>query len=337
MDVLKAGKRTIALNLKKEQSISLVRKMVKVSDVLIDPYRFGVLEKLGLGPDVLMKDNPRLIYTRLTGFGNSGIYAKLAGHDINYIAVSGLLSMLGRKNEKPTAPINFAADFAGGGLLAALGVCIALLERHNSGKGQIVDSAMVEGAAYVSSWLTRSQNLPIWGNDRGQNTLDTGAHFYDTYETKDGKFMSVGAIEPQFYEKLLKGLNLEDVNHYGDYEKGKEKFATVFKTKTQHEWCEIFDGEDACVLPVLSFPEAAKHPHNVSRDVFVDAKKTDGLIIPNPAPKLSRTPGQSSFLKAGKTQADQILDILQEIGLKRSEIRELYEEGSLLVDDKSKL
>lgn len=308
-----------------------------MSDVLIDPYRFGVLEKLGLGPEVLMKDNPRLIYTRLTGFGSSGMYAKRAGHDINYIAVSGLLSILGRKSEKPTAPINFAADFAGGGLLAALGVCIALLERHNSGKGQIVDSAMVEGAAYVSSWLTRSQKLPIWGNERGNNILDTGSHYYDTYETKDGKFMSVGAIEPQFYEKLLKGLNLENVDHFGDYDKGKEQFTSVFKSKTQKEWCEIFDSEDACVFPVLSFQEAANHPHNVSRDVFVDSQKSDGLVIPNPSPKLSRTPGQSSVLKSEQSQSDQIWDILHEIGLKKSEIRKLYEEGALLVEDKSKL
>ena len=305
---------------------------------LLNFFFFNELN-LHLGPEILLKDNPRLIYARLTGFGSDGYYANRAGHDINYIAVSGLLSMFGRKNEKPIAPVNFAADFAGGGLLCAFGILTALLERHRSGKGQIVDCAMVEGSAYVASWLFRSQKLPIWGQDRGENILDSGSAFYDTYETKDGKFMSVGALEPQFYEEFIKGLGLDikSVSQYGDVEEMRKLFANTFKTKTQNQWSLIFDNVDACVFPVLDWKTAPNHEHNKNRDVFVDALKTDGEIIPNPAPKLSRTPGRSSYCEREKHLVDQAMDILHEIGLKRNDIRELYEENVLLLEDKAKL
>lgn len=295
LDVLQGGKRTIAVNLKTPEGVELVKRLSKTSDVLLEPFRVNVMEKLGLGPEILMKENPRLIYARLTGFGQNGVFAARAGHDINYIALSGFLSMLGRSNEKPTGPINFAADFAGGGLLCAFGICLAALERHHSGKGQIVDCAMVEGSAYIANWFLRSQKLPIWGRPRGENIIDTGAHFYDTYETKDEKFMSVGAIEPQFYNLLLEGLGLkeEDVPQFDDFEEAKEKFTEIFKTKTQEEWCKIFDDKDACVLPVLDWKQAARHPHNVARNVFTEQ---DGESTVNPAPKLSRTPGQFFYI-----------------------------------------
>lgn len=311
------------------------------SDVLIEPYRPGVMEKLGLGPEVLLKDNPRLIYARLTGFGGDGkgLYADRAGHDLNYIAISGLLSMFGRKGEKPIAPVNFAADFAGGGLMCAFGICIALLERHRSQKGQIVDCAMVEGAAYVGSWLFRSRSLPIWGSGRGENFLDTGNHSYDTYETKDGKFMSVGAVEAQFYEKLLKGLGLDEgkVSQFADIEENRKIFSDVFKQKTQQEWCAIFDHVDACVFPVVEWDEAPQHEHNKARNVFLDPSKSNGEVVPNPAPKLSRTPGQSSAAFPEKDPVDMALEILGELGVKRDEIKELYSSGIVLLGEKAKL
>lgn len=296
------------------------------------------MEKLGLGPIVLMKENPKLIYARLTGFGQNGLLAPRAGHDINYLAISGILSMLGRKNENPTVPINTLADFAGGGLICALGICLALLERHNSGKGQIVDSAMVEGAAYVGSWLFRSQKLPIWGNERGNNILDTGTHFYDTYKTSDGKFMSVGSIEPQFYQLLLEGLGItNDNSQYRNYEENKILFKEIFVKKTQKEWSEIFDKIDACVMPVLEFEEAANHPHNKERNVFVDRSKTGDVIVPNPAPKLSRTPGVSGVLKKEVAEEKCVVEILKEIGLDLDEIKELHKEGVLLLNNPAKL
>lgn len=334
--MLSGGKRTLALNLKKPQSVEIVKKLSVTSDVLIEPFRINVMEKLGLGPEVLMKENPRLIYARLTGFGQSGMYAKRAGHDNNYVAISGLLSMLGRKGEKPTPPINYAADFAGGGLMCAMGILMALLERHNSGKGQIVDASMVEGTAYVASWLLRSQPTPIWGKPRGENFLDTGAHFYDTYETKDGKFMTVGAIEPQFYEKLIEklGITEDEAPQDGDSDQTKELFNKLFKTRTQKEWCEIFDHTDACVFPVLSWQEAAEHPHNVARNVF---SSKNGKLSVNPAPKLSRTPGTTKAFEKPKDNLEMSWEILKEVGYGKEDVMKFYESEALLLDDKPKL
>lgn len=298
------------------------------------------MEKLGLGPEILLKDNPRLIYARLTGFGSDGqgIYANRAGHDINYIATSGVLSMFGRKGEKPYAPVNFAADFAGGGLLCAFGICTALLERHRSGKGQIVDSAMVDGSAYVASWMFRSQSqLPVWGNPRGENTIDGGVHFYETYETKDGKFMAVGAMEPQFYAQLLKGLNLTDdeVPQIGDFEKLKKKFADIFKSKTQSEWCEIFDRTDACVTPVVDWQEAPNHPHNKARGVFTTENE---VVIPNPAPRLSRTPATTKFGVGSERSFDEMaVEVFEEIGVGKDEMKKLTDQGVLILEGSAKL
>lgn len=332
--MLKGGKRTIALNLKKPKATEIVRKICSTSDVIIEPFRPGVMEKLGLGPEVLLKDNPRLIYARLTGFGTEGIYADRAGHDINYIATSGVLSMFGRK---PVAPVNFAADFAGGGLLCAFGICTALLERVRSGRGQVVDSAMVDGSAYVASWMFRSRELPIWGNSTGENLLDGGAHFYGTYETKDGKFMAVGSLEPQFYAELLKGLKLteDECPHMCDFENSKKIFTEIFMSKTQAEWCEIFDGTDACVTPVVDWQEAPKFRHNKERNVF---KKVTDAVVPNPAPRLSRTPAVSQYgVGSDWNLLDMTVEVLKEVGIERDELKALVEEGVVLVDGRSKL
>ncbi|XP_001846496.2 alpha-methylacyl-CoA racemase [Culex quinquefasciatus] len=332
IDVLQGGKRTLALDLKKPKATEIVRSLCRKSDVLIEPFRPGVMEKLGLGPSELMRENPRLIYARLTGFGQNGAHAARAGHDINYVALSGILSLLGRKDERPTAPINLAADFAGGGLLCAFGILAAVLERHNSGKGQVVDHAMVEGAAYVGSWLIRSQKLPIWGRPRGENMLDTGVHFYDTFQTKDGKFMSVGAIEPQFYKELLEGLDLQmELPQYEDVEKSKHLFEAIFLTKTRDEWTKIFQDRDACVFPVLEMDEAYKYAHNREREVFLDKVKTNDELVPTPAPKLSRTPAQSGALAPEKDELQMVEEILNEVGVGSKDILKLYEDGALLL------
>ncbi|NXA28649.1 AMACR racemase, partial [Ibidorhyncha struthersii] len=285
----------------------------------------GVMEKLGLGPEVLLRENPRLIYARLTGFGQTGTYAKSAGHDINYLALSGVLSKLGRKDENPYAPINLLADFAGGGVMCALGIVTALYERNRSGKGQIIDASMVEGVAYLSSFLWKSQNLGLWNRPRGENLLDSGAPYYDTYKTSDGKFMAVGAIEPQFYEQLIKGLGLDSDKlpsqlSFSDWPEMKKKFASIFAQKTQAEWCSIFDGTDACVTPVLSFDDVALHQHNKQRSSFI--KNDQEEISPRPAPLLSRTPAVPS-LKRDPFIGEHTEEILLEYGFTKQEISEL--------------
>ncbi|KAK4315645.1 hypothetical protein Pmani_013136 [Petrolisthes manimaculis] len=294
IDRLGRGKRSIILDLKKPQGVDIVKKLCASADVLIEPYRRGVMEKMGLGPNILTKDNPRLIYARLTGYGQDGPFADMAGHDINYLSLTGLLSMLGRKEGPPTPPINLLADFAGGGLMCALGISLALLERTRSGMGQIVDANMVEGAAYTGSWIYSSQDISwLWGKSRGCNLLDSGAHFYNTYKTKDGRYMAVGAIEPQFYHQLitLLGLDPDVVGQMDDSDSMKKVLEAKFKEKTQKEWTEIFDGKDACVTPVLTMEEAPHHPHNAYRGTFIPSSTNGGQYEPRPAPYLSRTPG----------------------------------------------
>ncbi len=241
-----------------------------------------------------------------------------------------MLSLLGEKESKPKPPINLLADFAGGGLLCAFGICTALLERHRSGQGQVIDHSMTEGASYVASWLMRSRDLPIWGKERGDNVLDGGSFFYDTYETKDNKFMSVGAIEPQFYKLFIDGLGLQDVDQFDDNEAAKRKVAEKFKTKTQKEWTEIFEDTDACVFPVVEWDDAKYHRQNRSRESFVNDPKN---VVPKPAPLLSRTPATSSVLK-GQPNEDSVENLLKEIGVQRDEIRELCNEGVLLMESK---
>ncbi|KFB39111.1 AGAP008414-PA-like protein [Anopheles sinensis] len=317
----------------------MVRSLCRRSDVLIEPFRPGVMEKFGLGPSILLQDNPRLIYARLTGFGQTGSHAPRAGHDINYVAISGVLSMLGQKSQKPTPPINLVADFAGGGLMCAFGILAAVVERHRSGKGQIVDHAMVEGAAYVGSWLFRSRSLPVWGKPRGENVLDGGAHFYDTYETKDGKFLSVGAIENRFYRELLEGLGLDpDLPQFEEDTQRRHLFESKFKSKTRDEWMQIFDEKDACVFPVLELDEVDSYAHNREREVFVQRKGAqDDALVPTPAPKLSRTPAISGALASEKHELEMTEEILSEIGMERVEIFRLYDDGVLLLSNKPKL
>lgn len=335
--MLHAGKRQLALNLKHKSAQSVLRKLCCSSDILIDPYRPGVLEKLGLGPAVLLADNPRLIYARLTGFGQTGALRNRVGHDINFVAMSGVLSMLGRKGQPPTAPVNILADMAGGGLMCAFGILAALLERKESGLGQVIDASMTEGTAYVASWLMRSQKLPIWGALRGFNVLDSGRFFYDTYETKDGKYMSVGAVESEFFEVFIKTMGLPDLVQFVDTtenEESRQRVATVFVEKTQAEWAEIFNELDACVFPVLDWDTAREDALHVQRGNFLTGEAEDD-IVPAPAPRLSRTPAVSSVER--KDVQGGALEVLREIGIEGDEVMALKQEGALLLPFDSKL
>ncbi|CAF0707670.1 unnamed protein product [Brachionus calyciflorus] len=276
VDRLSHGKESIAINLKSPKGIEIIKKLSKNADVLIEPFRKGVMERLGLGPSQIFQENPRIIYARLTGYGQFGELSKKAGHDINYISYSGVLSTLGRANEKPYAPINLIADFAGGGLMCALSIVSSLYERDTKGiKEKVIDLAMVEGAAYLSSWLWTSRDIPgVWdGENRGKNLLDGGFAPYETYETKDGKYMACGSLEPAFFNNLLKGVGLSD-----NEEITHEKLQSIFKTKTRHEWEEVFRNLDACVSPILEMNEAPIHPHNKERKSFIELK--DGSVLP---------------------------------------------------------
>ncbi|XP_026052027.1 alpha-methylacyl-CoA racemase-like [Carassius auratus] len=329
VDTQARGKQSVALNLKNPRGVAVLKRLCVQSDVVLEPYRKGVMEKMGLGPEDLLKENPRLIYARLTGYGQSGSYAKAAGHDINYLAMSGLLSMLGRSSEKPYAPLNLVADFAGGGLMCAFGIVLALLERSRSGQGQIIDASMVEGAAYVGSFMWKSRSLGLWNRPRGENLLDSGAPFYDTYRTSDGKYMAVGAIEPQFYQQLIQGLGLYEADlpaqmSVSDWPQLRQTFTRVFASKTQEEWIRVFDGTDACVTPVLSFDEVLSHPHNQARGSFF--KDSQGEISPRPAPVLSRSPAEPCHSR-DPFIGEHTRSVLKEYGFEQAQIEQLLSAG----------
>ncbi|KAF8951205.1 hypothetical protein BGZ52_013134 [Haplosporangium bisporale] len=311
LDVLANNKRSIAINLKSPAGIEALIRLTEKADVVIEPFRPGVMERLGLGPDVLLARNPRLIYARMTGFGQTGHYAKMAGHDINYLAISGVLSTLGKHDEKPAFPINLLADFAGGGLICAMGVLLALQERSRSGKGQVVDAAMIEGASYIASFVYNMNKAgALFQTPRGTGQLDGGAPFYDTYKTKDGKYMAVGAIETEFYKQLIKLLGLDEdklpeQNDVANWPKVKELFTTTFLQKTQDEWVKVFDLTDACVTPVLDYYS---------------------MPTPPAAPRLSRTPGIATEKANGEIFLDvggQTAQILTEAGFSEKEVQDL--------------
>jgi alpha-methylacyl-CoA racemase len=303
-DTLGRGKRSISINLKDDRGQQVFKQLSSQSDVLIDSYRPGVMEKMGLGPTELLQANPQLIYARLTGYGQTGPLARKAGHDINYVSMSGVLSMLGQKHETPFPPINLLADFGGGGLLCTLGILIAILERSKTGQGQIIDSSMTEGVSYLATFLRTTQKINSTNRDwssflkmtgsRGTNILDSGAPFYQTYLTADGKFMAVGALEPQFYKNFVAGLGLDEsiIDHQLDvqeWDKLKQLFTEQFAKKTQAEWVKIFQDSDACVTPVLSMEEATNHPHHQKRRAFTQLENK--MLVPTPSPKLSSSPG----------------------------------------------
>jgi alpha-methylacyl-CoA racemase len=294
-DVLVRSRPSVAVNLKNDRGRELVLELIERADALIEGFRPGVTERLGLGPDVALARNPHLVYGRMTGWGQVGPLAPRAGHDITYIAISGALWPIGRAGERPTPPLNLVGDFGGGGMLLAFGVLAGVISARATGVGQVVDAAMVDGSASLMAMTHALRNAGLWQEERGVNLLDTGAHFYEVYETSDHKYVAVGAIERQFYEELLRGMGLAGVELPAQMDRGqwpamKERFAGVFATKTRDEWTAIFEHTDACVAPVLSPTEAASHPHNVQRGSFLD----DGALQPAPAPRFSVTPGTVS-------------------------------------------
>ncbi|MFT3928315.1 MAG: CaiB/BaiF CoA-transferase family protein [Myxococcales bacterium] len=292
-DLLNRGRRSVGLNLKSAQGVEVALRLLERADALLEGFRPGVMERLGLGPEVCSARNPQLVYGRMTGWGQSGPWAERAGHDINYIALAGALDPIGRAGEKPMPPMNLVADFGGGGMLLACGVMAALLERSKSGRGQVVDAAMVDGSALLCTMMHAFQHMGMWNGPRGTNLLDTGAHFYEVYETSDGKHMAVGAIEPQFYAEFLRIMGLSDdprfLAHMDSkrWPELKQILSELFKTKSRDTWSQLFEGSDACVTPVLSAREAAAHPHNSARGTFV----TTEALQAAPAPRFSRTPG----------------------------------------------
>jgi alpha-methylacyl-CoA racemase len=290
-DVMMRNRKSIGIDLRKPEGVETVLTVVEKVDALQEGYRPGVMEKLGLGPDVCLERNPRLVYGRMTGWGQQGPLARVAGHDINYIALSGALHTFGRQGEKPVAPLNMVGDFGGGGMLLAFGIVCGLFEAQKSGKGQVIDAAMIDGSAALMAMIYGLRASGYWTDERGVNLLDSGAHFYDTYETADGKFISVGSIEPQFYDLLLRhcGIDDEAFKDQMDQKKWpefKETIAAVFKTKTRDEWNEIMGDTDICFAPVLSLDEAPQHPQSQARGTFVDL---EGVVQPAPAPRYSRT------------------------------------------------
>lgn len=294
------------------------------------------MEKLGLGPKTLLEENKQLIYARLTGYGQDSYYKNMAGHDINYVAMSGILSLLRQGDNAPTPPLNLLADFAGGSLLCAFGIILSLFERTRSGKGQVVDCSMTAGAAYLATWLFKSQNLTIWSGEPGTNALDGGLACYGTYKTKDGKYMAVAALEPQFYSKFLEGLNLPEDDYFQtDTEKNKKKFSEIFLTKTQDEWCAIFDKLDACVTPVLDFHTVDKSKYNANNYFF--CRDANNTIIPNPAPRLSRTPAVSVAQQSLPKLGQHTSEILEELGYSKKQIASLINEGCVYANTTSKL
>lgn len=328
-DILARGRKSLAVNLKSPEGIETVLRLVEKSDVVIEGFRPGVMERLGLGPDVCLARNPKIVFGRMTGWGQEGPMAKAAGHDINYIALAGALHPMGRAGEKPTPPLNLVGDFGGGGMLLAFGIAAALVERATSGKGQVVDAAMVDGAATLMGFFHSMVSMGVWSEERGTNLLDTGAHFYDTYETSDGKYISLGSIESQFYAELMETLGLagEELPHQMDkagWPVLKDRFTDIFKTKTRDEWCEIMEGTDICFAPVLAMSEVAEHPHIKARSTFVER---DGMTQPAPSPRFSRTEPELGLPPSMPGQHSD--EVLTSFGFSSDEIAQLKDSKAI--------
>jgi alpha-methylacyl-CoA racemase len=323
-DVMMRGKRSVTLDLKKKESAEAALQLLMRADCLIEGMRPGVMERLGLGPERALEKNPKLVYGRMTGWGQDGPLAPRAGHDINYIALAGVLHAFGRKGEAPVPPLNLVGDFGGGGMLLGFGVACALLEAARSGRGQVVDAAMVEGASLLGAMFAGFLASKNWSEERGTNILDTGAPWYNVYETKDGKYVSIGSIETRFYEELLQKLGVPDL---GQHERSRwpamhSLFSSTFKTKTREEWCRVFEGSDACFAPVLSWSEARGDPHNAFRKSFV---KVSEVEQPAPAPRFSRTPGE--VRRAPPERGEGGVQALQEWGFSKTEVDALRSRG----------
>ena len=328
-DLLARGRRSVGVNLKSSAGVAVILDLIERADGLIEGFRPGVMERLGLGPDVCLARNPKLVYGRMTGWGQEGPMAQAAGHDINYIALAGALEPIGRAGEAPLPPLNLVGDFGGGAMMLAFGMACALVERQRSGKGQVVDAAMVDGAALLMTMFHGMRHMGFWDERRGYNLLDTGAHFYDTYACKDGKYVSLGSIEPQFYKEMLERLGLagETLPHQMDKAKWpelKQKVAAVIATRTRDEWCAIMEGTDVCFAPVLSMTEAIDHPHNKLRGTFTEVA---GLSQPAPAPRFSRT--RPEIQRPPAQAGEHTDDALRDWGVADARVAELRAAGAI--------
>jgi len=317
-DIHNRSKRSITADLKNANTVKEILKLIDQVDVVFEGYRPGVMEKLGLGPDICLERNPKLVYGRMTGWGQEGPMSSLAGHDINYISLSGALHAIGRKDSNPIPPLNLIGDYGGGGMHLAFGIVSGLIHALKTGEGQVVDSAMVDGSLSLMSFFYSLKEMGHWEDNRESNLLDGLAHFYDTYECSDKKFIAVGSIEPQFYSELLQKLEINDEQFKDQHNKDlwpelKEKMATKIKTKSRSEWVEIFSGTDACVSAVLSMQEAQEHPHNIARGAFTDI---DGFNQPNASPRYSKTKPEIKY-NAKKVGSD-LDDICNEFNLSKS-------------------
>ena len=329
VDLMNRGRRSVAVDLKHPEGMGLVLRLVEQADGLMEGFRPGVAERLGLGPEVCLARNPKLVYGRMTGWGQRGPMAQTAGHDIDYIALAGALEPMGRAGERPLPPLNLVGDFGGGGMLLAFGMLAAIISARTTGAGQVVDAAMVDGAASLMTMTYTLRAAGIWNDVRGTNLLDTGAHFYEVYETSDGGFMGVGAIEPQFYAELIRLMGLSDVDLTTQMDRDtwpamKERFAQVFATKTRKEWEAIFEGSDACAAPALSPAEAPNHPHNQFRGTFTEV---EGVVQPSPSPRFEGTPG--SIRRPPPNPGQHADEALADWGLAPAEVDALRESGGI--------
>lgn len=328
-DLLNRNKRSVAINLKSEEGKNTLLRLIGKADALIEGFRPGVMERLGLGPDDCRGINQKLVYGRITGWGQVGPLAAAAGHDVNYIALAGALHGIGPEQGRPAVPLNLIGDFGGGALFLAMGMLAAVIEARQSGKGQVVDTAMVDGVASLMTMHYGLLQMGMWKNPRGKNLLDGGAPFYDVYETSDGLHVSVGAIERRFYEELLeriglKGEALPKQNDPNGWQELRERLAAVFASRTRAQWCELLEGTDACFAPVLSPTEAVAHPHSVARGVYADV---DGVIQPQPVPRFSRTP--SSLRHAPHAPGEDTAQALADWGFSGEEIAGLQAGGAV--------
>ena len=323
------GKKSIAVDLKSAEGVEVVLKLVESSDAIFEGFRPGVMERLGLGPDVCLARNKKIVFGRMTGWGQEGPLASAAGHDINYISLSGALAAIGRPGSPPVPPLNLIGDFGGGGMLLALGLLAALLESKESQKGQVVDAAMTDGSALLMTMIYTMQSSGMWKTEMGSNLLDGGSHFYDTYECKDGKYISIGSIEPQFYALLCNIANLDEKVFSNQMSRDswpeqKEEIRKIFLKKSREEWCELMEGTDVCFAPVLDMSEAPEHPHNKERQTFIDI---EGVTQPAPAPRFSRTEAQVQ--SSPSIVGEHTDEILASIGLSERDINSLKTSGAI--------
>jgi alpha-methylacyl-CoA racemase len=329
LSLLNRSRGTVVVDLKSPHGVTAVARLAGKADALIEGFRPGVMERLGLGPDVCLKANPRLVYGRMTGWGQDGPLADAPGHDLNYIALSGALHSIGRKGEPPTIPLNLIGDFAGGGMLLAFGMLCALIEAMRSGQGQVVDAAMVDGAASLMTFMHGLRAQGVWSDERGENSLDGASPWYQVYETSDGQYVSIANVEKKFHDELLRITGLDKENLPGQHDrknwpKMRARFAELFRGKTRAEWCALLEGSETCFAPVLTIPEAMEHPHNRARKAFIEV---DGVMQPAPAPRFSRSrpePTRAPDIPGSDTEG-----LLASWGFSAREVAELREQGAL--------